>query len=181
MRRLWSSAHASRSRRSKAMPCDPIGMTVTQGRTSRLKRFLSMPRYAGASRSRRNRGTPAPTFPASIQLCASHDAVCKALRLTTDMCAFSSAGRRSSSRGAPSAAIERQAHLTAAQVDPRRAASCSAAHPVGGVRHPGEHIAAQPANPPAMQPTPSGKSAEQYHPEEYPSGAAGEACDVVGA
>jgi hypothetical protein len=31
-------------------------MTLTQGRTSRLKRFLSMPRYFGASRSRSSRG-----------------------------------------------------------------------------------------------------------------------------
>lgn len=39
------------------MPCLPIGITVTHGRTSRLKRFLSMPRYFGASRSRSKRGT----------------------------------------------------------------------------------------------------------------------------
>jgi hypothetical protein len=33
-----------------------MGIVVTCGRTSWLKRFLSMPRYLGASRSRMKRG-----------------------------------------------------------------------------------------------------------------------------
>ena len=42
--------------RSNAMPCVPMGIVVTCGRTSWLKRFLSMPRYLGESRSRMMRG-----------------------------------------------------------------------------------------------------------------------------
>jgi len=34
----------------------PIGITASSGRTSRLKRFLSIPRYDGASRKRIKRG-----------------------------------------------------------------------------------------------------------------------------
>ena len=49
-------AQESRSSRSNAIPCEPMGITSKSGRTSRLKRFLSMPRYDGASRSRMKRG-----------------------------------------------------------------------------------------------------------------------------
>jgi hypothetical protein len=38
------------------MPCVPIGTRASSGRTSRLKRFLSIPRYDGASRKRIKRG-----------------------------------------------------------------------------------------------------------------------------
>ena len=44
LRFTYSSAHASSSRRSKAMPCTPIRTSVSAGRTSRLKRLRSIPR-----------------------------------------------------------------------------------------------------------------------------------------
>ena len=181
MRRLWSSAHASRSRRSKAIPCDPIGMTVTCGRTSRLKRFLSMPRYDGASRRRMNRGAAAPDFPASVQVGAPHGTGCKELSLSSDMRALERAGLPTASRRARPAAIEWQAYLAPPKVSRSRAAWRQASHRSGILGHPVEHITAQPADPSAMKSTSSRKSAEQYHPEEYPSGAAGKARDVVGA
>src|SRR5688572_12047551 len=44
LRRLYCSTQASSSRRSKAMPCVPIGISVSDGRTSALNRLRSMPR-----------------------------------------------------------------------------------------------------------------------------------------
>ena len=41
-------------------------ISVRSGRTSRLKRFLSMPRYRGASRSRMRRGTITARFSRSL-------------------------------------------------------------------------------------------------------------------
>jgi len=45
----------------KSDPLRPIGITARSGRTSRLKRFLSIPRYDGASRKRIKRGKNADT------------------------------------------------------------------------------------------------------------------------
>ena len=57
------------------MPCVPIGMTVTCGRTSRLNRFLSMPRYDGASRSRIRRGVLTHDLTADVQVSDACNAV----------------------------------------------------------------------------------------------------------
>ena len=57
------------------MPCVPIGMTVTCGRTSRLNRFLSIPRYDGASRSRIRRGLPTHVLTADVHGSDASDAV----------------------------------------------------------------------------------------------------------
>ena len=56
LQRQYSSAQASSSSRSNAIPRSPIVTVRTRGRTSLLKEFLFMPRYAGAMRSRRSRG-----------------------------------------------------------------------------------------------------------------------------
>ena len=57
------------------MPCVPIGMATRRTRTSRLKRFLSMPRYAGASRSRMKRGIATQGDTAAIQASGQSRAV----------------------------------------------------------------------------------------------------------
>jgi len=69
------------------MPCVPIGITVTRGRTSRLNRFLSMPRYAGASRSRMNRVLLTQAFMVGRQASGPHDAVCEESVLASATCA----------------------------------------------------------------------------------------------
>jgi hypothetical protein len=71
LRFLYSSAHASRSTRSKAIPCVPMGMAQRCGRTSRLKRFLSIPRYDGASRNRMKRATAATHVACLCGVCRS--------------------------------------------------------------------------------------------------------------
>jgi len=97
------------------MPCVPIGMTVTCGRTSRLNRFLSMPRYDGASRSRRKRGLPTHGLTADVHGSNASDAVRARLGLSSDTGALSGAGLSSPSRVACAAAFQRKAHLAPRQ------------------------------------------------------------------
>ena len=61
LRLLCSSAAASISRRSNARPCRPTRISVSRGRSSRLKRFLSIPKKDGASRRRTNLGRIKPS------------------------------------------------------------------------------------------------------------------------
>jgi hypothetical protein len=74
------------------MPCVPIGMTVTCGRTSRLNLFLSIPRYDGASRSRMRRGVLTYDLTAGVQVSDASEAVRAWLCLSSTMCAASGAG-----------------------------------------------------------------------------------------
>jgi hypothetical protein len=54
---LYCSAHSSKSSLSKAIPCFPMGIAVKKGRTSSLKRCLSIPKYRGTSLKRINLGS----------------------------------------------------------------------------------------------------------------------------
>jgi len=56
LRATYSSTHASSSRRSKPIPCLPMGISVRCGRTSALNLFRSIPTYQGALRNRIMRG-----------------------------------------------------------------------------------------------------------------------------
>lgn len=113
---------------------------MTCGRTSRLNRFLSMPRYDGASRRRMNRGTAAAVFPVCLQVGAVHSAVCKELCSPSGMRALERAGLSTSSRDAGPAAIEWQAYLTPAEVGRSRATRRAANHKRGILSYPIEHI-----------------------------------------
>ena len=99
------------------MPCVPIGMTVTCGRTSRLNRFLSMPRYDGASRSRIRRGLPTHVLTAGVQDSDAFDAVRAGLELSSATCASSGAGLSAPSRVACAPAFQRKAHLASGHSD----------------------------------------------------------------
>src|SRR4029077_35946 len=98
----YASAQASSSTRSNATPRSPIGISRKNGRTSRLKRLRSIPRYAGAWRKRNKRGGNEGNFTASalgdhLPECAarplilSRPAIFPSVRLTI----------HSSSRGIP--------------------------------------------------------------------------------
>ena len=179
MRLLWSSAHASRSRRSKATPCVPIGMTITCGRTSRLNRFLSMPRYDGASRSRMKRRLLMQVLTAHVQGSDASDAIRAWLCLSSATCASSGAGISAPSRGTYSAAFQRKAQLATRQSDRTRSARRLAAHEADILGEPLEDITSQPADPPAVKTTSSREAAEQRQRCEDPAMAPCEAGYVM--
>lgn len=161
------------------MPCVPIGITVMQGRTSRLNRFLSMPRYAGASRSRMNRVLLTQAFLAGVQVASSHNAVCEVLASATS--APQRTGMSAPSCRAGSAATERQAHLAPAEVGRVGAVWLPAGQKTAVVGHPIEHVVSQPANAPAVEYALWGESAEYHQPKQSPSRSASQARDVVRA
>jgi hypothetical protein len=68
-------------------------------------------------------------------------------------------------RGTRPAAIERQAHLAPAQVGRTWAVWLPAGQKTDIVGHPIEHIASQPADPPAVEYAFSRESAEHHHTE----------------
>jgi hypothetical protein len=163
------------------MPCVPIGMTVTCGRTSRLNRFLSMPRYDGASRRRMKRGLPTHVLTAHVQASDPHGAVRAELELPSATCALGGAGLSTSSRGTRPAAFERKVHLATRHSDrkwpTRRPATCNA----DIVAQPGEHSASRPADLPAAKSLFSRKSPEERQCSERPTMAPRQPRDVMGA
>lgn len=161
------------------MPCVPIGMTVTCGRTSRLNRFLSMPRYDGASRSRMRRGLPMYVLTADVHGSDASDAVRTRVGLSSDTGALSGAGLSAAARVACAAALQRKAHLATRQSDWTRSACCLAAHEAGIVGEPLEDVTSQPADPPAVKTTSSREATEQRQRSEYPAMAPCEAGYVM--
>jgi hypothetical protein len=151
------------------MPCVPIGMTVTCGRTSRLNRFLSMPRYDGASRSRMKRGLPTHVLTADVQVSDASDAVRARFCLSSATCASSGAGMSARSRVTHSAAFQWKAQLASRQPDWTRSAYRLAAHEADIVGEPLEDVTSQPADPPAVKTTSSREATEQRQRSEYPA------------
>lgn len=162
------------------MPCVPIGMTVMCGRTSRLNRFLSMPRYDGASRSRIRRGLPTYALTAGIHGSEASDTVQIRLSLSSDTDTPSEAGLSVPSRVACAGAFQRKAHLAPRQSDWPRPACGVAAHEPDIFGKPIKHVASQPADPPAAKTLPSRKAPEQRQRCEYPTMSAREPGNVMG-
>lgn len=115
----------------------------------------------------------------SVQVWGARDAVRTEECLSSVTKAIPRARLFTSSRGAQSAALERQTHLTTAQVGPTGAASGSAAHEADFIGHPRKHVASQPTDSSAVKRTLLRKTTEHHHAEQHPSGPAGEARDVV--
>lgn len=151
------------------MPCVPIGMTVTWGRTSRLNRFLSMPRYDGASRRRMRRGLPMYVLTADVHGSDASDVVRARVGLSSDTGALSGAGLSAPARVACAAASQRKAQLATRQSDWTRSACRLAAHEADIVGEPLEDVTSQPADPPAVKKTFSREATEQRQRSDYPA------------
>lgn len=161
------------------MPCVPIGMTVTSGRTSRLNRFLSMPRYDGASRSRMNRAFPTLVLTAHVQFSDSDNAVQPVFGLPSDTCAISRAGLSTAPCIACAAAFKREAHLPTGHSDGARSARRVAARQADIVRAPVEDVASQPADRAAAESLFSREAADQRKGCEHQSMAPRQPCHVM--
>ena len=150
------------------MPCVPIGMTVTCGRTSRLNRFLSIPRYDGASRSRIRRGLPTHVLTAE-QDSEESGAVWAGLGLLSTTMTSTGAGVSAPLRIACAAASQRKAELASRQSGPAWPVRRVAAHGADIVREPLDNVAPQPADPPAAKTLTSREATEQCQRCEYPA------------
>lgn len=164
------------------MPCVPIGMTVTRGRTSRLNRFLSMPRYDGASRSRRRRGllTHGLTVEVHDTDPSTSDVVRARVDLSSAMWASSRAGLLTPAPvTGPAAASQRKAHLAARDSDLSRSACRVAALETDAVGQPTGDVASQPPDSAAVEAPSSRKAPEQRQRREHPPMPPREARDVM--